>query len=156
MRPQGKRHRAILAVLFVLGLGMSPAAYADDDVRGVITARGHDGMLIVRPDDDVNVIVVLDDATCVKRSDGPREKQISSASLIPGLRVHVEGVFLTTNQLAAQRVTFSRLDLMIVAQEQHALQQQELQIPANTTSKRQSENRRVVVTSNTTVKRVNR
>jgi OmpA-OmpF porin, OOP family len=159
MRSQGKRQRAMLAVVFVVGLGMATAAYADDDLRGVITARGIDGTLMMRTDDMFSVIVVLDDTTSVRRTDGLREMKISSTSLIPGLRVQVEGTFLATDRFAAERVKFSRSDLKmalaikggidptdqrsldnrkriaenaaIIAQQQQALQQQELQIAAN-------------------------
>jgi OOP family OmpA-OmpF porin len=110
MRSRRNRQRTILGVLLALSLGVS-TANAGDDIRGVITARGHDGTLMVRTDDSSSVIVVLDDTTRVKRTDGLREMKISSASLIPGLRVQIEGVFLAVNRLAAHDVKFSRSDL---------------------------------------------
>ena len=75
MRSPNKRRRVTLAVLLVAGFGLStPAAYADDDdLRGVITARGKDGTVMVRADDSSNVVVVLDDETKVTRTDGLRE-----------------------------------------------------------------------------------
>jgi OOP family OmpA-OmpF porin len=111
MRSRSNRQRTILGVLLAVCLGMSTAAYADDDIRGVITARGHDGTLMVRTDDSSSVIVVLDDTTRVRRTDGLREMKISSASLIPGLRVQIEGIFLAANRFAAHDVKFSRSDL---------------------------------------------
>jgi OOP family OmpA-OmpF porin len=159
MRSQGKWHRAMLAMVFACGLGMPTAASADDDLRGVITARGHDGTLMVRTDEMSSVIVVMDDATNIRRTDGLRELKMSSASLIPGLRVRIEGTFLDVDRFAARRVKFSRSDLKvahairggvaptdqrsldnrrriaenaaIIAQQQHALKQQDLQIAAN-------------------------
>ena len=109
MRSRGNR-LAILGVLLAVGLGVS-AAYAEEDVRGVITARGHDGTLMVRTDDSSTLVVVMDDTTRVRRTDGLREMKISSAWLIPGLRVHIEGVFLSPNRFAANDMKFSRSDL---------------------------------------------
>jgi OmpA-OmpF porin, OOP family len=111
MRSQGNRPSAVLAVIFMTGLAISTAAYADDKLHGVITARGHDGALMVRTDDMSSVIVVMDHTTKVRRTDGLREMKMSSASLMPGLRVRVEGKFFGADRFAAQRVKFSRSDL---------------------------------------------
>ena len=113
MRSTNKRRRVTLAVLLVAGFGLStPVAYADDDdLRGVITARGKDGTVIVRLDDSSTVVVVLDDETKITRTDGLRSMTLSSAALIPGLRVEVEGVYLTANRFAAEEVSFSRADM---------------------------------------------
>jgi outer membrane protein OmpA-like peptidoglycan-associated protein len=113
MRSPNKRLRVLLAVLLVAGFGLStPKAYADDDdLRGVITARVKDGTVTVRADDSSIVVVVLDDETKVKRTDGLSDLSLSWAALIPGLRVEVEGVYLTANRFAAERVSFSRADM---------------------------------------------
>jgi OOP family OmpA-OmpF porin len=109
--PSRRNRQVILGVLLAVGLGVSTEAYADEDVRGVITARGRDGTLMVRTDDLSSLIVVLDDTTSVKRTDGLRDMKISSASLIPGLRVELEGTFLSADRFAARCVKFSRSDL---------------------------------------------
>ena len=117
LRSTSKRRRVTLAVLLVAGFGLfTPAAYADDDdLRGVITARGKDGTVIVRADDSSIVVVVLNDETKIRRSDGMGSNLLNSAALIPGLRVEVEGVYLTTNRFAAEKVRFSRADMKMVA-----------------------------------------
>ena len=112
--PSRRNRQVILGVLLAVGLGVSTAAYADEadeDVRGVITAHGRDGTLLVRTDDLSSLIVVLDDTTKIKRTDGLRDMKISSASLIPGLRVQLEGTFLAADRFAARRIEFSRSDL---------------------------------------------
>jgi outer membrane protein OmpA-like peptidoglycan-associated protein len=115
MRSTHTRPRVILAVLLVAVLGLSTAANADDDdLRGVITARGTDGTVTVRADDSSIVIVVLDDDTKITRTDGVSSMTLNSAALLPGLRVEVEGVYLTANRFAAERVSFSRADMKMV------------------------------------------
>ena len=111
MRSRRNRH-VILGVVLAVALGVT-AAYAGEDIRGVITARGRDGTLMVRADDLSSVIVVLDDTTRVKRTDGLREMKMSSASLIPGLRVQLEGTFVAADRFIAERVKFSRSDLKV-------------------------------------------
>jgi hypothetical protein len=110
MEPRSRRQRVLFAVLCVAGLGLSADAFADDHVRGVVTARGDDGTVTILADDSSSLIVVLDDDTKVKRSDG-REVEMSSSLLIPGLRVRVEGEYLAGNRFAAESVEFSRTDL---------------------------------------------
>ena len=113
--PSRRNRQVILGVLLAVGLGVSTAAYADEadaGVRGVITAHGRDGTLLVRTDDLSSLIVVLDDTTKIKRTDGFRDLlKVSSASLIPGLRVQLEGTFLAADRFAARRIEFSRSDL---------------------------------------------
>jgi outer membrane protein OmpA-like peptidoglycan-associated protein len=113
MRSPNKRRRVTLAVLLVAGFGLStPAAYADDDdLRGVITARGKNGTVMLRLDDSSNVMLVLDEATKVVRTDGLGDITLNWTALIPGLRVEVEGVYLTSSRFAAKRVSFSRADM---------------------------------------------
>jgi outer membrane protein OmpA-like peptidoglycan-associated protein len=115
MRSIHKRRRVTLAVLLVAGFGLSaPSAHADDvELKGVITARGKDGTVMVRLDDASTVVVVFNDETKITRTDGLRSMTLSSAALLPGLRVEVEGVYLTANRFAAEKVSFSRADMKV-------------------------------------------
>jgi hypothetical protein len=110
MKPRSRRQRVLLAVLCVAGLGLSTDAFADDHVRGVVSARGDDGTVTILADDSSSLLVVLDDDTKVKRSDG-RDMEMSSSLLVPGLRVRVEGEYLGRNRFVAECVEFSRTDL---------------------------------------------
>jgi outer membrane protein OmpA-like peptidoglycan-associated protein len=101
-----------LISILVTTLGWSTAAFADDHVKGVISGRGQDGTYIVQTD-SAAVAVVLADATKIRRVDGVRSKRMSSANLIPGLRVDASGVYDGENHFVASRITFSKTDLKI-------------------------------------------
>jgi len=105
------RQAAVLAAILAAGAAWSPRALADEHVTGVITARGADGTLAVQTEDSSMLTVVLNDATKVRRTDGMRQLKVSSASLIPGLRVQLAGEYEGATRFAAQRVSFSRSDL---------------------------------------------
>jgi len=113
MQSRCARSRIVLVSLLAAGLGLSSAAFADDHVRGVIAGRGSDGTVMVQTDDSQTIFVVLADATKVRRIDGTRSIRMSSASLMPGLRVDVEGRYDGENHFIAERVNFKRADLKI-------------------------------------------
>jgi OOP family OmpA-OmpF porin len=95
----------------VLGvLSGASNAFADDHVHGVITDK-KSGILLIQPDGASNLVVVVTDRTKVVRTDGFRERRMSSATLIPGLRVKVEGKYDTPERFIAEEVTFKRSDL---------------------------------------------
>jgi hypothetical protein len=96
------RHRVVVASLFVAGLGMAPAAFAEE-LHGVISQHGSNGTLVVQADDASGVIVLLADNTKVRRLDGVRSTRVSAASLIPGLRVEVNGQYGNGNRFVAER-----------------------------------------------------
>jgi len=101
---------SVLASVFVAGLSFSPNLWADEHVRGVIRERGGNGTMMVQTANST-VIVNLDDRTKVRRTDGARQLKMSSATLVPGLRVNVEGAYGPDNKFAAKRITFTRTDL---------------------------------------------
>jgi len=105
------RQATVLAAVLAAGAAWSPRALADEHVKGVITGRGADGTLSVQTEDASILTVVLNDATKVRRTDGMRQLKVSSASLIPGLRVQLAGEYEGATRFAAQRVSFSRSDL---------------------------------------------
>jgi outer membrane protein OmpA-like peptidoglycan-associated protein len=100
----------VLASVLVATLTVSPLAFGEDHLRGVVAARGNDGTVTVRADDSSMVTVVLNEATKIKRTDGIRAVKVDAASLIPGLRVKVEGT-LEGNRFTAGELTFTRADL---------------------------------------------
>jgi outer membrane protein OmpA-like peptidoglycan-associated protein len=79
----------------------------------VIVGRGTDGSLIVRTDDPFDVTVVMDESTKVRMISGLRSMKVDVPSLIPGLRVDVQGTSQSTTQFTAERITFTRDDLKV-------------------------------------------
>ena len=106
------RHLAVVLSIVVAVLGISFTALAAAHVRGVVTGRAADGSLIVGTD-DANVAIVLNESTKVRETSGMRVIKVDVASLIPGLRVDVEGNYQTTTRFLADRIAFTRNDLKI-------------------------------------------
>ena len=104
------RRGVVLSSVLVAGLAWSPCASADDHVKGVIQSRGNDGTVTMKTDDATNLVVVIKDFTKVRRVDGIRQLKVTSATLIPGLRVEASGDYAGATRFLAQRVTFSRSD----------------------------------------------
>lgn len=114
MRPGRTPFRPLVAVLVVAGLGASSLALAEDRIKGIITGRGENDTVIVQTD-SARLTVALSDLTRIRRIDGIRPVIVSSADLIPGLRIKAEGTFDTPESLTARRITFSRDDFKIAA-----------------------------------------
>jgi outer membrane protein OmpA-like peptidoglycan-associated protein len=125
-----RRQRVVLASAFVAALGISSAAFAQH-FHGVITAHGDDGTMIVQSDDSSDVIVLLADGTKVRRLDGVRSTKVGAASLIPGLRVEVDGKYTDTTRFVAERVTFRKSDQKIARAIQGGLAPTDLRVAAN-------------------------
>jgi OOP family OmpA-OmpF porin len=106
------RQGIVSAFVFVAGLGLSTAAFAEH-FHGVVSGHAADGTLIVQSDDSSDVTVVIADSTKVRQADGMRSKKVTAASLIPGLRVDVNGRRQDTNRFIADRVTFKTSDMKI-------------------------------------------
>jgi len=174
------RQSVVLASVLVAGLAWSSNAMADDHINGVVTGRGNDGTVLVQTDDSA-VTVVLQDLTKVRRTDGMRQVKESAASLIPGLRVHVDGDFDGPSRFVANRIRFTRDDLktalaiqggidptdkrslenerriaenaQVIAQQQQALARQAGQIASNR-QQIDANHAKMVATTGTLAKRV--
>jgi outer membrane protein OmpA-like peptidoglycan-associated protein len=103
-----------VASLLVATLAGSSMAWAHDHVRGVITGRGDGGTVIVQTDTG-KVTVSMTDTTRVSRIDGIRAVMVSSADLIPGLRIKAEGGYDAPDRFAAKRINFTHDDFKIAA-----------------------------------------
>jgi outer membrane protein OmpA-like peptidoglycan-associated protein len=112
MEGRRTRHIAVVLSMVVAVIGISFTALAAAHMRGVVTGRAADGSLIVRTD-DANVAIVLNENTKVRETSGMRVIKVDVASLIPGLRVDVEGTYQSTTHFLADRITFTRNDLKI-------------------------------------------
>jgi outer membrane protein OmpA-like peptidoglycan-associated protein len=114
MQAAHARQALILASIVVAGFAVPANVFADEHIRGVITDR-QSGILLIQMDDASNLFVVVNDFTEVTRKDGVREARVSSANLIPGLRVVVEGEYDTPERFIAEEVAFTRADLKMAA-----------------------------------------
>ena len=114
MGPGARRHRFVVALLLVAGVGVSSTAWAHDHIRGVITGRGEAGTVIVQTDTG-RLTVSMTDTTRVSRIDGIRLVIVSSADLIPGLRIKAEGGYDAPDRFVAKQVNFTRDDFKIAA-----------------------------------------
>ncbi len=82
-------------------------------VQGLIKARSGATMILQTPDAS-NIVVLLTDSTKVGQIQGvfkARRKEMSMASLIPGLAVQVEGSYNEERQVVASLVKFKGDDL---------------------------------------------
>src|SRR5262245_33002395 len=107
-----KRARAyfVYVSVFAASLSLSSIAFAED-FHGVIAERHGDATLTVQADDASTVTVVIADSTKVRRSSGMGSSKVSTASLVPGLRIEVKGTYNDSNRLVADRVTFKSADM---------------------------------------------
>jgi outer membrane protein OmpA-like peptidoglycan-associated protein len=124
------RQPLVSAFVLVAGLGLSTAAFAEH-FHGVVSGRAADGTLTVQSDDSSDVNVVIADATKVRQADGMHSKKVTAASLIPGLRVDVNGRRQDGNRFVADRVTFKKSDLKIARAIQSGLGPIDARVAAN-------------------------
>jgi outer membrane protein OmpA-like peptidoglycan-associated protein len=110
------RYRVVLGrlVVAVLAWSWASSAVADEHIRGLITGRGDGGAVFIQTDSG-RLLVALSDATDIQRLDGIRPVKVSSAELIPGLRVRVDGEFETSEKFIAEKVTFTKEDFRTAA-----------------------------------------
>jgi outer membrane protein OmpA-like peptidoglycan-associated protein len=104
-----------MAALVVAGLGASSLAWASGaTIRGIISGRGENDSIIVQTD-SARLTITLNDMTRIRRIDGIRPVIVSSADLIPGLRIKAEGMLDTADTFSATKITFARDDFKIAA-----------------------------------------
>lgn len=115
MRPGRTAFRTLVAALVVACLGASSLASASGTtIRGIISGRGENGSIIVQTD-SARLTITLNDMTRIRRIDGIRPVIVSSADLIPGLRIKAEGMLDTADTFSATKITFARDDFKIAA-----------------------------------------
>jgi outer membrane protein OmpA-like peptidoglycan-associated protein len=124
------RTHFVVASVFVVSLGLSSIAFADD-LHGVIAQHNGDGTLTIQADDASTVTVVVADRTKVRRQNGMRSSKASTASLVPGLRVEVSGKYNDSNRMVADRVTFKTSDMKTALAIQGGLGPTDMRVAAN-------------------------
>jgi len=124
------RQLIVLTSVFAASLGISSAAFAEH-LRGVIAQHNDDGTLLVQADDAAHVIVVVADSTRVRRQDGLRSSKMSTAALVPGLRIEADGQFGDANRFVAEKVTFKKSDMKTARAIQGGLGPTDQKVAAN-------------------------
>ena len=99
--------------------------------KGMIIQRT--GETVVLKTSDGNTTIVLDDSTKVQEPKGLglRKKKVSSAVLIPGLKISVEGTSDDQNRIVAKTITFDGNDLETAEMIQAGLHPTAEQVAAN-------------------------
>ena len=103
-----------LGVLCCMAAALAYGAGNGDKVKikGLITQRTGETLIVKTPDGG-NVVVVLTDDTKVQKPKGLglRRTQMSAAILIPGLKVQVNGVGDAQTRVVADTINYSQDDL---------------------------------------------
>jgi len=108
--------RLATAALVLAGLALAPVPGAAQQVKleGLIIGRSGGDMVVKASDTGKNTTVTLSQSTKVKVKGGPlgiKKESLGLASLIPGLRVDVEGTLGAKDAIEATQVEFSSGDL---------------------------------------------
>ncbi len=131
---------AYVAALSIIGLTLFGATVGAQSVKvkGLITGRSGDAM-VLKTADNPTLVVVLTDGTDVAQVQGmlkARRKEMSMAALIPGLAISAEGNYNERQELVATKIRFKGNDLeqaeainagMTETKKQNAQQQEELE-----------------------------
>jgi OOP family OmpA-OmpF porin len=107
-----RRMRIILGLLTVCFVAWTAVSAQEAKVKGLITARTGD-VVVLKTTDGSTITVTIDDDTKVQQPKGlgVRKKQMSAAVLIPGLKVSVNGTNQDATHILAKSITFDKDDL---------------------------------------------
>jgi outer membrane protein OmpA-like peptidoglycan-associated protein len=110
-----RRHSiAVLAAVALFAIPVSGSAQETVKLKGVIVARSGADMIVHVQEGVGNTTVVLSNDTKVEVKGGPlgiKKSSMGPATLIPGLKVEVEGAPAANAAVAATKVEFSSGDL---------------------------------------------
>ena len=144
-----KRIRIIEGLFTMCFVALFPANAQGDKtkIKGLITARTGD--TIVLKTTDGSVTVTLDDDTKVQQPKGlgVRKTQMSAAVLIPGLKVSVDGTSQDATHVLAKTITFDKDDLQTAEMIQAGLNPTEQKVATNS-SQNISENKQNIDANN--------
>ena len=128
-----KRIRIIVGLFTMCFVALLSANAQGDKtkIKGLITARTGD--TIVLKTTDGSVTVTLDDDTKVQQPKGlgVRKTQMSAAVLIPGLKVSVDGTSQDATHVLAKTITFDKDDLQTAEMIQAGLNPTEQKVATN-------------------------
>lgn len=119
----------LMLVCFLVAVSALSAAQ-NVKVKGMITGRTGETLILSTPDG--NATVILDDSTKVQQPKGLglRKRQVSAAVLIPGLKVSVDGTG-DAAKVTAKSITFDKDDLETAQMIQAGLHPTAEQVAAN-------------------------
>ncbi|HKC54527.1 MAG TPA: OmpA family protein [Vicinamibacterales bacterium] len=123
------QHITVLATILAGILSLTAALAAGEHLRGVIAGRADDGSLTLRTDAS-DVAVMLSETTKVRQISGVRSRKVDVPSLIPGLRVDVEGR-MDAARFVADRITFTTADLKTARDIQAGITPTDVAVQAN-------------------------
>ena len=105
--------RSSLFIVITLGilLVLSTVAAAQTKVEGFIAHKEGSTITLQLPDATTMVVLMTDSTKVAQRVGAMRKKTMSSAVLISGLQITVEGTQNSDNQLVATAVTYNKDDL---------------------------------------------
>jgi OmpA-OmpF porin, OOP family len=124
--------RTIVVSLTALFFVAAVSAYGADKVKGMITARTGE-TLIVKSGDTITTVVLTDDTTTKddKGLFGLDKQQMSDVVLIPGLKVEVDGTPDDAGRFTAKTITVDGDDLETAEMVQAGLHPTAEQVAAN-------------------------
>ena len=130
----GSKGLRIAAGILAVGFVALPPARAQERVRvrGLITTRTEE-TIVLKTREGTTVTVAFDENTRVERPKGLgiRREKMSSATLIPGLRVSVNGTRQDPTHVRATSITFNKSDLQTAETIQAGLTPTEQKVATN-------------------------
>ena len=130
----GSKGLRIAAGILAVGFVALPPARAQERVRvrGLITTRTEE-TIVLKTREGTTVTVAFDENTRVERPKGLgiRRERMSAATLIPGLRVSVNGTRQDPTHVRATSITFNKSDLQTAETIQAGLTPTEQKVATN-------------------------
>src|SRR5947199_1738041 len=128
-----RTHKTIVVSLTALFLFASVSAFAaDDEVKGMITSRTGETLIVKTADGNKTVVLTDDTRTKDDRGlFGLDKQQMSNVVLIPGVKVDVDGVSDEQGRVIAKTITVDGDDLETAEMIQSGLHPTAQQVAAN-------------------------
>src|SRR5947199_2124735 len=128
-----RTHKTIVVSLTALFLFASVSAFAaDDEVKGMITSRTGETLIVKTTDGNKTVVLTDDTRTKDDRGlFGLDKQQMSNVVLIPGLKVDVDGTSDEQGRVIAKTITVDGDDLETAEMIQSGLHPTAEQVAAN-------------------------
>jgi outer membrane protein OmpA-like peptidoglycan-associated protein len=127
-----RTHKTIVVSLTALFLFASVSAFAaDDEVKGMITSRTGETLIVKTADGNKTVVLTDDTKTKDDRGIFGLDQQMSSVVLIPGLKVDVDGTSDEQGRFIAKTITVDGDDLETAEMVQSGLHPTAEQVAAN-------------------------
>lgn len=143
-----KISRNVVGTLVICLMALSLAYSQDDEtkLKGLITGRTGDSMMVQESDGTKHVVVLTDDTKVrTPKGLGLRHNEESWTSLIPGLPVSVKGEKNEKGQIVASQVDFSKENLQTASMIQAGLKPTQQDVQTN--QQNISQNQKAIATN---------